>query len=262
LTITRWGAEKFLVITGGAMGMHDLAWMQVHLPKDRSVSLTDITSAYCCIGLWGPRVQQLLEKISDESLSASTFRPFTGKKFFIGNFPVLALRVSYVGEDGWEIYTETNYGLGLWDLIWATGKEFGLVAAGGAAFDSLRLEKGYRLWGSDIHTEHNPYEAGLDFIVKLNKGDFVGRHALSKIKEKGIERKLSRMYFDESGRVVMGKEPILHEDKTVGYVTSSNYGYTLGKGIAYGYLPLDLAKDGSKVEVYYFGKKHEATVVI
>jgi len=161
----------------------------------------------------------------------------------------------------WEIYTETGYGLSLWDTLWEGGKEFGLIPAGGAEFDSVRLEKGYRLWGSDIHTEYNPLEAGLGFALKLDKDDFLGKEALLKIKENGLKRKLSRMYFDEPGRIVMGKELILSNDKTVGYVTSSNYGYTIGKGIAYGYLPVELARVGTHVEILYFGRKHSTTVV-
>ncbi len=261
LTITRLGEEKFLVITGGATGMHDLAWMQQHLPGNGSVSLVDVSSGYCCLGLWGPRAQEILEKLTTEKLSTSSFKAFTAKRFFIRNVPVLALRVSYVGEDGWEIYTETGYGAALWDTLWEAGKEFGLVPAGGAAFDSLRLEKGYRLWGSDIHTEYNPLEAGLEFAVRFDKGDFLGREALLKIREGGgVQRKLSRLYFEEPGRIVMGKEPIISEARTVGYVTSSNYGYTIGKGIAYGYIPVDLSKTGTEVDVYYFAKLHAAKV--
>jgi dimethylglycine oxidase len=205
------GVERFLIVTGGAMGMHDLVWMERHRPRDGMVSLVDVSSGYCCLGLWGPRAQELVEKLSSENLALSSFKPFTARRFFVGNVPVLALRVSYVGADGWAIYTETGYGLALWDALWEAGREFGLVPAGGAAFDSLRLEKGYRLWGSDIHSEYNPLEAGLDFAVKMNKGDFLGKEALLQIKDKGVRRKLARMYFDEAGRMVMGKEPILKE---------------------------------------------------
>lgn len=260
LTVTRLGEERFLVITGGTMGMHDLAWMMQHVTS--GVSIVDVSSSYCCLGLWGPRAKELLEKLSNIPLSISSFKPFTAKRFFFGDVPVWALRVSYVGEDGWEIYTETGYGLTLWDTLWEVGREFGLIPAGGAAFDSLRLEKGYRLWGSDIHSEYNPLEAGLDFAVRLDKGDFLGRDALLKIKDNGgVQRKLSRMYFDEPGRIVMGKEPIIRGEKTVGYVTSSTYGYSIGKGIAYGYLPIELATAGTGVEVYYFGKIFPARVV-
>jgi dimethylglycine oxidase len=234
--------------------------MKLHLPKDGSVSIVDVSSGYCCLGLWGPRAPELLEKLC-RGEDLSKFKSFTARRFFIGNAPVLALRVSYVGEDGWEIYTETPYGLTLWDALWEAGREFGLVPAGGLAFDSLRLEKGYRLWGSDIHTEYNPLEAGLEFAVKFDKGDFLGRDALLKARENGVTRKLSRMYFEEPGRIVMGKEPIIKEGKTVGYVTSSNYGYTIGKGIAYGYLPIELSRIGTSVDIYYFGKLHAAKIV-
>jgi glycine cleavage system aminomethyltransferase T len=147
----------------------------------------------------------------------------------------------------------------LWDTLWAAGEQYGVIAGGMGAFDSLRLEKGYRLWGADIHTEYNNYEAGLEFIVKPQKGDFIGRDALLQIKDRGITRKLSCMVLDD-GNVVMGKEPILDGERVLGYVTSANYGYTVGKGIVYGYLPLDHAVEGKRVEVYYFGKRYGATV--
>jgi glycine cleavage system T protein len=261
LTVTRLGVDRFLVITGGGMGLHDLAWMEGHLPENGSVQLADLSSAYCCIGLWGPKAPELLQGLSEDDLSGQAFPSFTAKRVFIGNVPALALRVSYVGEAGWELYAQINYGPALWDTLWGAGRPFGLVAAGGGAFDSLRLEKGYRLWGSDIHSEYNPLEAGLGFAVKLDKGGFLGRSALVQARDRGLTRKLTRLYFDEPDRVVMGKEPILHAGGVVGYVTSSNYGYTLGKGIAYGYLPVDLAKEGTSVDVYYFGETHPATVV-
>jgi glycine cleavage system T protein len=261
LTVSRLGDDRFLVVRGGAMGLHDLAWMLRHLPQDGSVQLTDVTSSYCCIGLWGPRARDLAGRLTADDLSSSAFPSFTAKRVDIGNIPALALRVSYVGEAGWEIYTQTNYGAALWDALWDAGRPFGLAAAGGGAFDSLRLEKGYRLWGSDIHSEYNPLEAGLGFAVNFDKGDFLGREALLEAKDLGLTRKLSRLYFDEPDRVVMGKEPIIADDRVVGYVTSSNYGYTLGKGIAYGNLPIDLAKEGERVEVYYFGEMHPATVM-
>ncbi len=170
------------------------------------------------------------------------------------------MRVSYVGELGWEIYAPVEQGLSLWDSLWEAGKKLGLIAMGGGAFDSLRLEKGYRLWGLDIHTEYNPLEAGLGFAVKLEKGDFMGREALIRIKDQGISRKLSCLTFDDPEKVVMGKEPIIDGDRVLGYVTSANYGYNVNKGIAYGYLPLEYAKEGTSVQVYYFGNQYPATV--
>ena len=151
----------------------------------------------------------------------------------------------------------------LWDTIWDAGQEFGIAAVGGGAFESLRIEKGYRFWGSDIHAEYNPYEAGLGFAVKLNKGDFIGRDALQKIKSKGITRKLVAMTFDDPQVIVMGKEPIVDfasPDKVLGYVTSANFGYTVGKSIAYGYVPIENANEGTKVRIYYFGESYDAMV--
>jgi glycine cleavage system aminomethyltransferase T len=158
------------------------------------------------------------------------------------------------------LYAQTEYGLGLWDRLWKAGEQYDIIAGGLGAFDSLRLEKGYRFWGVDMHTEFNNYEAGLEFVVKFNKGDFIGRDALLRAKDQEITRKLSCMTFNESGRVVMGKEPILDGEKVLGYVTSANYGYTVGKGIAYGYLPIDYTKEGRNVDVYYFGRRYPATV--
>jgi glycine cleavage system T protein len=260
VTITRHAPNHFTLITGGGVGPHDLAWMRAHLPADRSVHLTDMTQAYCCIGLWGPRARDTIEKVSDDDYSDKSFPYYAARRVSIESVPVFALRVSYAGELGWELYTPTEYGSKLWDTLWAAGEQFGVVAGGMGAFDSLRLEKGYRLWGADIHTEYNSIEAGLEFIVKPNKGDFIGRDAFLEIKNRGITRKLSCMVLDD-GKVVMGKEPILDGERVLGYVTSANYGFTVGKGIAYGYLPLDYAVDGRRIEIYYFGKRYGAQVV-
>lgn len=260
LTVTRLGADRFLILTGGATGMHDLAWIRSHAPTDGTVHVMDVTSIYCGLGLWGPRARDVLSHACDDDVSNTAFPYFTTKSLSIGAIPVVALRVSYVGELGWEIYALTEYGLRLWDALWEAGRPNGMIALGGAAFDSLRLEKGYRLWGADIHTEYTPYEAGLGFAVKLQKGDFLGREALLRIKEHGVTRQLRCLTFDDPGVVVMGKEPILDGERVLGYVTSANYGYTVGKSIVYGYLPLAYAREGTHVEVQYFGRRHSATV--
>jgi glycine cleavage system T protein len=261
LTISRLAPNHFRVITGGSVGPHDYAWMRKHLPSDGSVQLTDVTSTYCCVGLWGPKARDTIERVSGDDFSNSAFPYYSARRISVETVPALALRVSYAGELGWEIYTPTEYGLKLWDTIWAAGQSNGIIAGGIGAFDSLRLEKGYRLWGADMHTEYNNYEAGLEFVVKLNKGDFIGRDALLRIKDEGVTRKLSCITLDDSTKVVMGKEPILDGTNVLGYVTSANYGYTVGKSIVYGYLPMDYAKEGKKVKVYYFGNHYGATVV-
>jgi dimethylglycine oxidase len=261
LTVTRLGDERFLVVTGAATGRRDLAWLRAHLPEDGSVHLSDVGPALCCAGLWGPRARLLLRRTTEDDLSAAAFPFFTARHITVGYVPALALRVSYVGELGWELYAPVEYGLALWDTLWGAGEDLGLVAAGGGAFDSLRLEKGYRLWGQDIHTEHTPYEAGLATAVAMQKGEFIGREALLNSAARGVSRRLVCLTLDDPAVVPMGQEPILEGERVLGYVTSANYGYTVRRSIAYGYVPVPSAAPGTKVEVLYFGRRYPATVV-
>ena len=166
----------------------------------------------------------------------------------IGNVPVTAWRLSYVGELGWEIYTSADLGQRLWDTLWEAGQEHGIIAAGRGAFNGLRLEKGYRSFGGDMTNEHDPYEAGLGFAVKLDKGDFIGRDALIARKEHQT-RTLACLTIDSTDDV-----------KPVGYVTSAAYGYTIEKGIAYAWLPLEVAEVGTELEIGYFDKRVRAVV--
>ncbi|MFE0150008.1 FAD-dependent oxidoreductase [Nonomuraea sp. NPDC059007] len=244
LTVARLAEERFQV---GANGNLDLDWLRRHAPGD--VQVRDITPGTCCVGVWGPRARELVQPLTDLDMSHEGFRYFTCKQGYIGHVPVTAMRVSYVGELGWELYTTSDLGLKLWDTLWATGLP---IAGGRAAFNSLRLEKGYRLWGVDMTPEHNPYEAGLAFAVREDK-DFLGRDALSK----EITRKLVPLLTAE---VVMGKEPVRHGGATVGYTTSAAYGHTIGRPIAYAWLPIDLTTPGTEVEVAYFGRPVPAEV--
>ena len=260
LTVTRLGEERFLVVTGGAMGLHDLDWVRTNLPDERSVSIVDVSSGQCSVGLWGPRSRELLSLVSEDDVSNDDFPYMTAKPIAVGDVPALALRISYVGELGWELYAPAEHGLGLWDTLWEAGKPLGLIAAGGGAFDSLRLEKGYRLWGNDIHTEYHPYEAGIGFAVRMRKGDFIGRDSLRESRERGLTRRLCCMTFDDPSAVAVGKEPIMVGDRVLGYVTSANYGHSIGRGIVYGYLPIDYAEPGTQVDILYFGERLPATV--
>ena len=260
LTVTRLGSERFMVVTGGGMGLHDLAWIEGHLPADGSARVADVSGSLCCVGLWGPRARDLLARVCEDDVGDAGLPYLRAREIDVGGVPALALRISYVGELGWEIYAPTEMGLRLWDLLWDAGQGLGVVAAGGGAFDSLRLEKGYRLWGNDIHTEYNPYEAGIGFAVRMRKGDFVGRDALRRVRAEGVRRRLCCMTLDDASAVVVGKEPILDGDTTLGYVTSANYGHSVGRGIVYGYLPVEYAVEGRKVDVLYFGERVGATV--
>ena len=260
LTVTRLAEDRFMVVTGGAMGLHDLAWIEAHLPDDGSVSVADVSSGRCCIGLWGPRARDLLSRVCDDDLTDEGFPYMTAKPITIAEVPSLALRISYVGELGWEIYAPAEQGLRLWDVLWEAGQPLGVIAAGGGAFDSLRLEKGYRLWGNDIHTEYNPYEAGIGFAVRMRKGDFIGRDRLREIRAQGLARRLCCMTLEDPNAVVTGKEPIMDGNRVLGYVTSANYGHSIGRGIVYGYLPTSHTEVGTSVDILYFGERLQATV--
>ena len=260
LTIVRRAEDEFWVITGGALLPLDFAWLRKHLPQDGSVKLTDLAGRYTPLGLWGPNARSVLATVASENVSNECFPFYTAQSITVGAVPVYAIRISYAGELGWELYAPAEYGLALWDALWEAGRPHGLIAAGGGAFDSLRLEKGYRLWGADIHTDYTPLEAGLAWAVRFDKGDFVGREALIAQKVQGVARRLCCLTLNESGAVAMGKEPILKNGKTLGYVTSANYGYSMGKLIAYGYLPAEFAVPGTQVEVEFFGSRQPATV--
>jgi len=262
LTITRLGEDRFWVVTGGAVGRHDIAWMRRHLPDDGSVVFTDLTSSLCCLGVWGPLARDLVGARSDDDLSNEALPYMRAGTLHIGHVPCRALRVSYVGELGWEIYAPAEFGRGLWDTLFEAGAPLGAVACGGAAYDSLRLEKGYRLWGQDIDEEHDPYEAGLGWAVRLGKdADFIGREAAAAIKERGVTRRLCCLVTDDPAVMLVGKEPLLDGERPVGYVTSAGFGATLGESIAYAYLPVELAEHCTALAVHSAGAEYRVTVV-
>ena len=251
-TVTRLAEDRFRVITGTAFGQHDLFWIRDHAPEDGSVHIEDVTSAYACIGLWGPAARAILQPLTHTNLANEAFPFMTAQQLAVGSVPCLALRVTYVGELGWELYCPAEFGLRLWDTIWEAGHAKGLVAGGYKAVDSLRLEKGYRVWGSDIGPESDPYQSGLGFFVKLDKGDFIGRSALLKKREAPAPTKLACLVLDDPRSVALGSEPVRIEGKVAGRVTSGGYGYTVGKSIAYAYVP-STAAVGTPVEVEIFG---------
>ena len=257
LTIARLGPDSFQV---GANGPLDLDLLERHAPRDGSVSVRDITSGTCCIGLWGPKARDVLSAVTDADVSNDAFRYFQARRIWVGSVPVTALRLSYVGELGWELYTSADIGLRLWDTLWAAGREHGMIAAGRGAFGSLRLEKGYRFAGVDMTTEHDPYEAGLGFAVRMDKGDFVGRDALVGKSADTVERRLAPVVIRDPQAVVMGKEPVHVEGRAVGYVTSAGFGYTIGSAIAYAWLPAALAHAGQPVTIRYFDQDVPARV--
>ncbi len=261
LTVTRKDEDRFRIVTGGGSGHHDEAYLRSLIREGERVQISVRTGSLFALGLWGPRARDVLAAVTDVDVSNEAFPYLTAGYLSIGEVtPVWAQRISYAGELGWELYGQIAMGRRAWDVLWQAGQEHGLVAAGAGAFDSLRLEKGYRLWGQDIDSEHDPLSAGLGWAVRWDK-DFRGRAALEAIRDGGgPEQRLTCMTLDDDRAVVMGKEPIWHGDRVVSYVTSANYGYSIDRGIVYGYLPAELAVEGTPLEVEYFGERLAATV--
>lgn len=261
-TVTRLAEDRFLIITGTAFGQHDSSWLRVNMPEDGSVTLEDVTSAYACIGLWGPKARDILAKVTRDDISNENFPYMTAKYITVGSIPVLASRVTYVGELGWEFYCPMEYGLKLWDTLWEAGQTEEMVAAGYKAIDTLRLEKGYRYWSAEITPDYTPLEAGLSFAVDFEKNDFVGKEALLKQKEAGIKQRLCCMSLADPRAIVLGKEPIrpAGSESIIGWVASGGYGYSVEMSIVYAYLPVDFTKVGTDLEIEIFGERIPATV--
>jgi 4-methylaminobutanoate oxidase (formaldehyde-forming) len=251
-TVTRLAEDRFRIVTGTAFGQHDLYWIRDHVPDDGSVQVEDITASLACIGLWGPAARLILQPLTATDITNKAFPYMTSRELAVGSVPCLALRVTYVGELGWELYCPSEFGLRLWDTIWAAGRDHGLSAGGYKAVDSLRLEKGYRVWGADIGPEVNPYEAGLGFTVKLDKGEFIGREALLKARESQPATRLACLVLEDEHSVALGSEPVRIGGEVSGRVTSGGFGYAVGKSIAYAYVPAS-AVTGTAVEVEIFG---------
>ncbi|MBK3624510.1 GcvT family protein [Streptomyces asoensis] len=256
ITVARLARDLFQV---GANGNLDLDWFTRHLPADGTVQVRDITPGTCCVGLWGPLARKVLQPLTDEDFSDDGLKYFRAKRAHIGPVPVTAMRLSYVGELGWELYTTADQGQKLWDTLWRAVEPLGGIVAGRGAFNSLRLEKGYRSFGTDMTYEHDPYEAGVGFAVKAGKEDFVGKAALER-RGADVRRRLTCLTIDDPRAVVLGREPVLDGDRAVGYVTSAAYGHTIGKGIAYAWLPAPLATPGTTLHIGYFDQRVEAVV--
>ncbi len=256
ITVARLADRHFQV---GVNGPLDQDYLRRAAPADCSVQIRDITGGTCCIGLWGPLARAVIGTVSDDDLTNDGLKYFRAKPVRIGGVPVTAMRLSYVGELGWELYTGADNGQRLWDTLWAAGQRHGIIAAGRAAFNSLRLEKGYRAWGTDMTIEHNPYEAGLGFAVSPRKDSFVGHDALAGLGDDAISRRLTCLTVDDGRTVVLGSEPVFVEGRPAGYVTSAAFGHTIGKPIAYAWLPASLTV-GDGVQIRYFDTRVTATV--
>jgi glycine cleavage system T protein len=261
-TVTRLAERRFRIVTGTAFGNHDIGWIRRHLPDDGSVDVADVTSAYACLGLWGPRARDILQPLTTADISNAGLPYMRAAEIAVGHIPCLAVRVTYVGELGWELYCPSEYGSALWDAIWESGSGHGMLAAGYRAIDALRVEKGYRVWGADITPEDTPDEAGLGFAVKPEKGvDFIGRDALLRARESAPGRRLACLALADPQAVTLGSEPVRLGGDVVGRVTSGGYGFAVERSLAYAYLPADVVAVGTRVDVEVFGEPVGAEVV-
>src|SRR3954447_2768969 len=245
-TVTRVEEELFSIVTGTAFGNHDLSWIRRNAPADGSVRVSDVTSRWACFGLWGPRARDVLAPLTPDPLD---FGYMTMRDLAVGDVPVRALRVTFTGELGWELYCPTEFGAALWRTLWEAGEPHGLAAGGYRAIDTLRREKGSRVWAADITPDETPYEAGLGFCVAKDKA-FAGRDALE---AREPAKRLCCLVLEDPRSVALGNEPVRVEGEIVGRVTTGGYGYTVGRSIAYAYLPPD-HEVGTAVEVDIFGR--------
>ncbi|MBL6941995.1 MAG: FAD-dependent oxidoreductase [Rhodospirillales bacterium] len=257
LTISRIAEDRFYVVTGSAFGVHDFNWIERHLPGDGSVTMQEVTSAYAVINICGPRSREVLEKVCDADLSSEAFAFSTCQYMEIGAARVLAQRIGYVGELGWEMHIPCEFAPHVYEILWQAGEEFEIADVGYRAIDSLRMEKGYVYWSADVTPDYSPYEAGLGFRVHMQKkGEFIGRKALENIKKGGITQKLCTFTIDQAVSLY-GGETIYRDGDYVSLTTSGNFGHSVGKSIAFGYLSIDDAAH-EDFEIEAFGKRYPA----
>ena len=261
VTIIRRTEDCFWLITGSGLGVRDGDWITRNMQKFCSSSgsdlhLRDITSGYGVINLAGPLARKVLEKVTDTDVSNDGFAFMSAKDIRIGYAPAVAYRVTYLGELGWELYIPTEYTQYVYEVLQDAGQEFGISNIGYRAVDSMRLEKRYLAWGSDITPDYNPYEAGLQFLIDWTKGDFQGAAALADIKNKGVTQNLVCLTLEDP-LAVFGGEAIFFNGRAVAQTTSGNFGYSVGKSLALGYLPVELMTQ-NEFEVEAFGQRSKA----
>ena len=255
LTVTRLADDRFFLVTGTAFGVHDASWITRHMPGDGSVLFRDVTSAYAVINLCGPASRALLETVTRDDVSDERFGFGQCRHLTLGYAPVRALRITYVGELGYELYIPTEYASRLYELLMEAGSRLGAVDAGYRAVESLRLEKGYRYWGAELTPDYTPYDAGLGFCVDLKKDDFLGRDSLVLAGTRGPKWALCCFSLDRDEPLLLrGAETICHRGEVIGVVTSGGYGHTVKRTIAYGYVPVDRASHNGGYEIEAYGE--------
>jgi glycine cleavage system aminomethyltransferase T len=276
LTIMRLGDEQFRVVTGGAHGMADRKWFADHLPADGSAQLADLTSGICTLGLWGPRARDILASVTRDDVSHESFRFGSCRTIEIDTLRVLASRISYVGDLGWELYVPIEQGQKLWDILWEAGRPHGVAPVGIGVYGTTgRLEKCYRAYGFELESEYNVVEAGMAG-PSVKDEDFVGKEAYLRHREEDPAAIMCTLTVDDhtsrSGvkRYMLGREPVLARDGSPltdvhgrrSYVTSAGAGPSVGKHLLMAYLPPEQAVEGTELLVEYLGERYPVTVAV
>jgi 4-methylaminobutanoate oxidase (formaldehyde-forming) len=258
LTIGRTGPESFRIITGTSSVSIDRGWLELHRPDD--VQIDDVTMQYACLSLWGPRSREVLEQLTEDDVSQEGFPYMATQLVRLAGVELRANRVSFSGELGYELYPPRDEALTVFNALMEAGEVFDIRPAGYRAIDSLRLEKGYLVWGSDMTPLDDPISAGLKPFVRLKKPDFMGRDAVAAVAESGPLTAMSTLVMDPESCVLYGGEAVFCDGQVVGRLRSGGYGFTVNKNIGFAYLPVELSA-GSMLEVESFGERLPAEVV-
>ena len=237
VTVARVAQDEFYIVTGTGFATHDFDWISRNIPADARAELVDVTSGSAVLSLMGPEARDILARVCPDDLTNAGFPFGTARRISVASCPVLALRVTYVGELGWELHMPTDVAVTVYEALMAAGAELGLVNAGYRAIETLRLEKGYRAWGSDIGPDHTPVEAGLAWACKMKSGlPFLGRAAVAAQLAGGVKKRLAAFTVDDPAVILLGRETIYRDGVRVGWLSSGGFGHTLGKPIGYGYV--------------------------
>lgn len=258
LVVARMADECYLAIAvAGPAGDEQADWMREHAPDDVSVINRD--STYAGIGFWGPATREIAQSLTEHDLSNSAFPYFATQELQLGGVPVIAMRLSFVGELGWEFWTPMEHGGTLWEALMDAGRDHGTVGMGDGAITTLSGEKGFRMWGWDLDASHDPYEANLGHTVDMST-DFIGREALQRVQDEGLQRKIACLTLDQSSVVVDAGSDVYGDGEQIGDVIRSEYGYTVEESLAFAYLPIEYAEPGRTVEFEFDDARYTATV--
>ncbi|ARN81539.1 GcvT family protein [Methylocystis bryophila] len=237
LTVTRLERDRYYIVTGTGFATHDFDWIERSIPEGLDATLINVTSSNAVLALMGPRAREILSSCCADDVSNAAFPFMTAREIKVAGAPVTAIRVTYVGELGWELHVPVEFAVSVYDRLMEAGAPFGLANAGYRAIESLRLEKGYRAWGADIGPDHTPLMAGLGWAVKLKSNQaFQGREALEQMSKEPLSRRLVGFSVDDPEVTLLGRETIYRDGERVGWLSSGGFGYTIGKAIGYGYV--------------------------